>query len=185
MSFDQDEFDAQRYQQAVSRTKVPAIMLLMVGMLNMFMNVGVLLREGVTYHQLSPEERVAKAKVMWEQVPDNVREMYRNYGVTKKEFLQQMPLVFQVVLWWGIVGLIGGILVTFGGWKMMHFRGWGFALTGSIVACLPFVSCLGCVGIGQIVGIWSIVILCNADVQMLFRAQQMPDSNSENQNDEY
>jgi hypothetical protein len=65
--------------------------------------------------------------------------------------------------------LFAGALIVFGGIQMIRLRARGLAITSSILAMVPCLTCLGCCGVGQGIGIWALVILSSADVKALFR----------------
>jgi hypothetical protein len=62
------------------------------------------------------------------------------------------------LVWYGIV-LMGAI-------QMYRMQTWGLALAGSIMALFP---CSICCILALPFGIWSLVVLCNADVKEAFR----------------
>src|SRR5262245_46256319 len=61
---------------------------------------------------------------------------------------------------------IGGLII-FGAMKMMNLQSYGLAMAASIVAMVPCLSPCCCLGLP--VGIWSIVVLSNAEVKAAFR----------------
>lgn len=60
------------------------------------------------------------------------------------------------------------IVVLLGGVMMIRTKMWGLALTASILAMVDIESC--CCIIGLPIGIWSLVILMQSDVQNAFKA---------------
>ena len=65
------------------------------------------------------------------------------------------------------VGLIGGLVILFGGIKMRNFQNYGLCMTASILAMIPCLSC--CFLIGIPIGIWALVVLSKPEVKNLFR----------------
>ena len=63
-----------------------------------------------------------------------------------------------------VIGIITGIIILIGASKMRKLESYGFAMTASI---LSIVCCPCCVGLGA--GIWSVVVLSNAQVKASFR----------------
>lgn len=63
--------------------------------------------------------------------------------------------------------ILVNILIITGGIAMVRVKGWGLALTGTIIAMLNFGN-LCCV-LGLPIGIWSLVILLQNDVQARFK----------------
>lgn len=65
------------------------------------------------------------------------------------------------------LGLIGGLIILFGGIKMRNLQNYGLCMTASILAMIPCLSC--CFLIGIPVGIWALVVLSKPEVKNLFR----------------
>jgi hypothetical protein len=68
-----------------------------------------------------------------------------------------------------VLALLGSVLTLLGGIGMYRLRWYGLAVTGSIIAAIPCISCLGCCGVGEGIGIWSLVVLLNEEVKAAFR----------------
>ena len=66
-----------------------------------------------------------------------------------------------------VIGIIAGIFIVIGATKMRKLESYGLAMTASILSIL---CCPCCVGIGA--GIWSLVVLNNAQVKAAFAANQ-------------
>jgi hypothetical protein len=64
------------------------------------------------------------------------------------------------------VGLIGALIILFGGIKMRRMENYSLCMVASIVAMIPCVSC--CFLIGIPIGIWSLVILSKPEVKNAF-----------------
>src|SRR5205807_657149 len=69
----------------------------------------------------------------------------------------------------GGVGLVASLIIILGGLRMRALRSYGLAVTGSVLALLPCVTCTGCCGLGQGIGIWALVVLLKPEVKALFR----------------
>jgi hypothetical protein len=71
----------------------------------------------------------------------------------------------------GVIGAIVGLgfsgLVIFGAFKMKQLEMYPLAMTSSILAMLPCISC-GCL-LGLPVGIWSLIVLNKPEVKSAFR----------------
>ena len=72
-----------------------------------------------------------------------------------------LGVVFTVIM------LAVGGLIIYGAMKMMRLENYGLAMAASIIAMVPCLSPCCCLGIP--VGIWSIVVLTNAEVKAAFR----------------
>lgn len=75
----------------------------------------------------------------------------------------------------GLMALLVGGGVIFGGYRMYHLRSWAMAFTasllsiGSILGCCLF-SVFGLLMLpGFPIGIWALVVLCDANVKAAFR----------------
>jgi hypothetical protein len=64
------------------------------------------------------------------------------------------------------LGLIGGLILLFGGMKMRRLQNYGLCMTASILAMIPCLSC--CFLIGIPIGIWSLVVLSKPEVKNQF-----------------
>ena len=69
----------------------------------------------------------------------------------------------------GVFWLILSLITIFGGVRMMSLRSYGLAVAGAVIAVIPCVSPSGCCLLGEIAGIWALIVLMNADVRAAFR----------------
>lgn len=60
-------------------------------------------------------------------------------------------------------------LIIFGGVQMLRRQTYGLAMAASILTMLPCLTCLGCCGVGEGIGIWALVVLSQEDVKRAFR----------------
>jgi hypothetical protein len=67
------------------------------------------------------------------------------------------------------LALAGSLMTLLGGIGMYNFRWFGLAMGGAIIAAIPCISCLGCCGVGEGIGIWSLVVLLSDEVKAAFR----------------
>jgi hypothetical protein len=61
------------------------------------------------------------------------------------------------------------LLVILGGVRMLSLKSYGLAFLASVTAAVPCVSLIACCGVGEIVGIWALVVLLQPDVRAAFR----------------
>jgi hypothetical protein len=82
---------------------------------------------------------------------------------------EQMMQFFSgtVGLVFGVIGIIMGIVVLLGAMKMKNLQSYGFSLAATIIAMVPCIS--PCCLIGLPIGIWSLVVLLDANVKAAFR----------------
>jgi hypothetical protein len=158
------------YQAAKSRVTAPAIFLIVVGVLNLIAAVFEL-GSGVVNVGKSPAE-------LKQQQIDLYKQMFSDPDMQKKaleNIENQDPQTLYNESVWGSVGtgvfwLVVSFLILFGGVRMMGLKSYGLAVTGAILAAIPCVSCPGaCCFIGEIAGIWALIVLLNSDVRSAFR----------------
>src|SRR5262249_38637993 len=77
-----------------------------------------------------------------------------------------------------LLGLLASGIMIVGGMRMRQCRSYALAMTASIVAIVPCITCAGCCGAGQGVGIWAVVVLLKPEVQALFRSPTQGSSGS-------
>jgi len=53
--------------------------------------------------------------------------------------------------------------------RLLSFKSYGLAIFASVLAVIPSVSPMDCCGVGEGVGIWSLIVLMSADVRSAFR----------------
>ncbi|MDA1053139.1 MAG: hypothetical protein O3C40_22015 [Planctomycetota bacterium] len=87
-----------------------------------------------------------------------------------RQFMEQMnnsnPILGGI---FSLVMIAVGGLIVFGGVQMLKQRSYGLAMAASILTMLPCLTCLGCCGVGEGIGIWALVVLLNEDVKRSFR----------------
>jgi uncharacterized membrane protein len=72
-----------------------------------------------------------------------------------------------ISIFFGVVGVIIGVVVLLGAMKMKRLESYGFAMTAAILAMIPCVS--PCCLLGIPIGIWAVVVLVNPEVKTAFR----------------
>jgi hypothetical protein len=156
-------------RQAASGKAVPAgICLFIVGLVNLLLP-GLLIVSGVNNAAVTPEQAeaaYANQIAFWRSTwPQMAEQMEKNQTSPAETIRQSMVFAFVG----GTVTGLGCLLTMIGGWRMWSLRNYGLAVTGAIVAAIPCVSCVGCCGIGEGIGIWALVVLLNPDVRAAFR----------------
>lgn len=150
-------------QTSEARAKVlaPAVFLIVVGVLNLFMAAGPAFY-GVGVSSISPEQLEQE---MEKSNPKALADA-KSQGWTMAG-IRNMLLYGSFA--WAAVDFLASFLVIIGGIRMLALKNYGLALFSSILAAIPIVSCGGCCGLGEIAGIWALVVLVNADVRAAFR----------------
>jgi hypothetical protein len=87
-----------------------------------------------------------------------------------RQFMEGMnnsnPVVTVIV---SLVMIAVAGLIIFGGIQMLKQRSYGLAMAASILTMLPCITCLGCCGVGEGIGIWALIVLMQDDVKRSFR----------------
>jgi hypothetical protein len=152
------------------RVTLPAILLIVVGVLNL---VATLLVGGSGLVNLSK----SPAELQKQQI-ELYKQMFTDPDMQKQmldQLEKQDPQTTYNEAVWGNVGaglfwLLIGLIVIFAGVRMMGLKSYSLAVFGSILAAIPCVSCPGgCCLLGQIAGIWALIVLLNTDVRSAFR----------------
>lgn len=138
--------------------QVPAILLIVVGVLNIFSSLYLVGSGALTLaapdmisNMQTPEQKAQMEKAKQQGVnPDNI---FAGVGVA--------------YLAWGILGLVGSALMIFGGVKMMSLTSYGLVMTGTVLAMIPCTT--PCCLLGLVPGIWGLVVLMKPEVKEAFR----------------
>ncbi len=143
------------------RVQAPAIALIVIGIINELAIGWILVN--VVMMTTTPADR------LHEQMLD----MYQSFPEMKAELSKKSPdeLKTQImVMGWGWValGLLSSTLTLIGGIRMLSLKNYALGICGAICAALPCLSGLACCGVGEIVGIWALVVLINPDVRAAF-----------------
>lgn len=77
---------------------------------------------------------------------------------------EPLPIVIDAAS--AVLGLVFMGVIYFGALRMQRLESWGFALAATIVCMLP---CSLCCIAGLPIGIWSLVVLMDAEVKKHFR----------------
>ncbi len=148
--------------QAVrNRVQLPAIGLLIIAVLNL-LGGGYWLLNGFVVLQTPPEEFSRQMAQSNPQAPQQLQQL----GWTAEGVVRTAG--------YGFIGAGGGgillaLLTVLGGARMLQLRSYGLVLLVSILNAIPILSTTACCGIGEIVGLWSVVVLLNAEVRASFR----------------
>lgn len=152
------------------RVSMPGIFLAVIGVINVLAACFFLFR-GYQAAQTTPAEFDKKMEQLPPQQRQQVQDFLKQVGWSTEKFLS---VATEFLLTWGGVALFGGLVSVLGGICMAKLRSYGLAMTGAILAAIPFVSPLGCCLVGEVVGIWSLIVLFNADVRMAFSGGSPP-----------
>jgi hypothetical protein len=144
-----------------ARVTPPAVALLIVGILNLLLSLGCF---GVAffYSQIPPDKM---EELMEKQNPAQVAQM-RQAGVSVDAIVKGY---IYTGYGGGTIALFASLLTIFGAARMLALKSYELAVFVSALAAIPCISCTGCCGIGEGVGIWALVVLLNPEVRSAFR----------------
>ena len=144
-----------------NRTDMPGIFLMVVGILSL-LGAGLQLVRGVQFKELPAEILQEPIDKMQKDAP----EIVDKYNVTPERF---KSFLVTISFSMGGVGMVASLLVILGGIRMRALRSYGLAMTGAVLSIVPCVTCAGCCGLGQGVGLWALIVLLKPEVKALFR----------------
>jgi hypothetical protein len=147
---------------ARQRVQAPAIALIVVGILNLFA-VGWFLFN-VAVMGFTPANRLH----------EQMLEIYQGFPPMKAELNKKSPDELKnqaLVVGWIIVALalVNTLVTIAGGVRMLSLKNYALCVCGAICASLPCLSGLACCGVGEIIGIWVLIVLLNPQVREAFQ----------------
>jgi hypothetical protein len=144
-----------------ARVQGPAICLIVVGVLNLLLGLGAGLFGGV--YAAIPEDMLEKE--VQKQNPAALQQM-KQAGMSIKD-------IVNFYVYGGFsgaaLGVVTAVLAVIAGARMLALKSYGFAVFTSVLVSIPCISCSACCGIGEGIGIWSLVVLMNEEVKAAFR----------------
>jgi hypothetical protein len=140
------------------RVQVPAIALIVAGILNV---LGV----GWGFFNVAMTTLVPA-----NQFHQQMLDIYQSFPQMQAELSKRSPDELKnqsMIVGWGWVGLglLSTVLTIAGAVRMLALKNYALGICGAISAAIPCISCVGCCGIGEIIGIWALVVLLNAEVR--------------------
>lgn len=161
------------FQAMRDRVSMPGIFLAVVGVLNLVI-AGVLIVQSVQLQKIPVaefEKAIEQGQKDWnEQQKEGWKELQRQ-GWTPAKLQDAM---IKGGLAWGAVAALVGFLGLLGGIRMAGLRSYGLAILAAVLTAIPVLS--PCCLLGQVVGIWALIVLLNSDVHAAFktRANRLP-----------
>ena len=149
--------------QIKGRVQVPAICLIVVGILNLFFALYMVVNS--IYTTLTPAEQLKATQMqMFDAMPPAMK------ADAEKKTATEMKTQAMFINWpLTLFALLASILPIAGGIRMLSLKSHALAICGAISAAIPCVSISACCGAGVGIGIWALVVLLNADVKSAFR----------------
>lgn len=148
-------------RSAEARTSAPGICLVVVGILNMVLAVFVL-REGLNIQRMTlPQfQQTLQDNPLWGVTTGNKK------AAPTEEHKSASALGY---IGLAVLNFLGALLTIYGGINMRSLSHYGLAVVGSVWALVPFLSLSACCGIGEIVGVWALVVLLSQEVRSAFQ----------------
>lgn len=150
------------------QVKMPAIFLIIVAVINLFF---------VAYEFVNTLFIVQKpAADYFEQM----RTVYKMIGLPNvldgqtPEGLKAQSVAMSALS--GGIGLVVSLVILLGAVQMLRLRSWGLSMAGAILAVIPCITCSGCCGLGEGIGIWAMVVLVSEPVKAAFARAAGPGS---------
>jgi hypothetical protein len=155
--------------EARERVKLPAVFLIVVGVLNLLV---ALFYAGVTiFIAVQPADKMHEMQI------DTYETLGKSYPFAKEMAAamrkqdpedQKVKSVATNSITSAVL-LVAALVVIFGGMRMLQMRSYGMCILASIVTSIPCISPTCCCGVGAIVGVWSIIVLLDETVRGFFR----------------
>src|SRR4051812_33243114 len=101
---------------AAERVKLPGIFLLVIGIINLFVGVDLMV-ESVRYMRMDDMALKAHFDDVWTQMPENLKDLLKGQGVTKDRLAEQTRLLAPYYLGWSIVTVLFALISSLGGWR--------------------------------------------------------------------
>jgi hypothetical protein len=149
-TYDRDD-ELPAIRSALGRVRLPAIFLIIVGLLNI---------PGSLFWALTG------ANAIWNAEANE--EISKQMNLPKTD-PGQMKMGGYFYFGLCVVSFIAAAITIFGGVRMLKLKSYPLAVIASAFAVIPCVSPMGCCGLGEATGIWAFVVLMNADVRSSFR----------------
>jgi hypothetical protein len=159
-NYERDDYDQPRAPSSGSprdRVNLPGIFLIVVGIFNIL---------GAIYP-------IANGLVVLLASEKFLTEVMANNPLVPKGQPVDLNVARAGGVFWLVVGVLMVVLsfvTILGGVYMRSLKGYGLAIAGAIIACVPCISAMACCGVGEGIGIWALVVLANPEVRAAFGA---------------
>jgi hypothetical protein len=141
-----------RVRRARERVSLPAIFLIILGLLSLAAAVTIL-----ALIWISPD-------VMMKGQYDMMKDMFPNQPLPPyEEWVKQQQVTATFI---NLLRVVMSILMTIGAMKMKALEGYGLAMTSAIIGIIPLCPNECCCATPF--GIWAVIVLMNADVKRAF-----------------
>jgi hypothetical protein len=156
---DADDASMPRYshtQSIKARVQAPAVCLIVVGILNIFWALYMLVN-GI-FWTVAADYIIAQEKQLLPGL--------QQQGADRNQMQMQGILISYPT---ALFAFVASVLPVAGGIRMLSLKSYSLALCGAISAAIPCISITACCGLGEVAGIWALVVLINEEVKSAFR----------------
>ena len=101
----------------------------------------------------------------WDDMTADQKDAMSQVGIKSPHDLLMLVGPTFYLGWGGLTALVA-VLTLFGSIRMLSLHSYGLAMFGAILTAIPCVT--PCCLVGQIAGIWAIIVLMNPDVRRAF-----------------
>jgi hypothetical protein len=149
--------DDAAFELAFSRANLPGLFLIVVGALNLFVG-SLLIVRGFQFKDMDARELLEELK------------RSANQDLPQQDL---DPETMKTLFLWlsfgaGPVIVLASLVTITGGMYMRTLRSYRLAVTAAALAAVPAVSFMACCGVGEVVGIWALVVLLKPEVKSAF-----------------
>jgi hypothetical protein len=144
------------------RVLVPGILLILVAVLNLL--AGGYSAVNAAVISKMPDEQFEK--IMRQQQNEKQIQEMEKAGWTLP---QLKHLCEQLFYGFGGVQLLSTLLALVGGIRMLQMKSYALCVLAAVVSAVPCVSASGCCCLGEVAGIWALVVLLGEEVRAGFR----------------
>ena len=145
------------------RVQAPAIGLIVVGVLNLFFALYMVVNSLFT--TVMPAEKLkAQQMAMYDALPPGMR------GEAEQKTAGEMKTQAMLVNWpLTLFAFLASVLPIVGGIRMLSLKSYALSMCGAICAAIPCMSIMACCGVGEGIAIWAIIVLLNPEVKAAFQ----------------
>jgi hypothetical protein len=150
------------------RVKAPAVFVIILGVVNL-LGACFTLIQGLSLQAMDQEAYNKQQEQAYKMLSSIFKSPEFEKALKETDQEQAKAQSTTMALSTGTLLLVAGALMIFGGIRMFLVRSYGLAVVASILTAVPCLSCSACCGLGEGIGIWSLVVLLNPDVRAAFR----------------
>lgn len=156
--------------QARERVQIPGMLLIAVGVLNLLValyggfataRVALIPADRLYAETVEQLERTAD---LFPTLRKPLMESIEQSTPQQLKFQSLIQAIVPTALW-----LLSAALILFGGVRMLAMRSFGLCVLAAIVAAVPCVSPCGTCCMGNLVGLWALIVLLAPEVRMTFQ----------------